>query len=147
MTDRTDVETRDRYGWFFPIQTRWSDNDIYGHINNVVYYSYFDTVISRFLIDEGGFDFINGRIIGIAVENKFEFKQSIMHPDKIEGGLRIAKIGTSSVRYEIGIFKEGENEAVAFGHFVHVFVDRDSNRPQPIPEAIRTAMQGILREP
>ena len=137
------TETRDRYRHFLGIQTRWSDNDIYGHVNNVTYYSYFDTVVNCFLIAEGGLDIRDGKVIGVAVETMCRFNKPIVYPEAIEAGLRVGKLGNSSVRYEIGIFREGEHEAAASGHFVHVFVDRNTNAPVPIPAPIRRALERI----
>ena len=119
------------------------DNDLYGHVNNVVYYSYFDTVVNRYLIDAGGLDIQAGRIIGIAVETMCRFHRSFAYPELVQAGLRVGRLGSSSVRYEIGLFGAGENDARAEGHFVHVFVERASNRPVPIPEPIRAALQKI----
>ncbi len=136
-------QSRSDYPHFLAIQTRWSDNDIYGHVNNVTYYSYFDTVVNCYLIDEGGLDIHEGAVIGIAVETHCNFFQPVTYPETIEAGLRVGHIGTSSVRYEIGIFREGEAEAAAGGHFVHVFVDREANRPVPIPEPLRSALERI----
>jgi len=140
------IETRDRYRHYLGIQTRWSDNDIYGHVNNVTYYSYFDTVVNCFLIAEGGLDIRDGGIIGVAVETMCRFRKPIAYPEAIEAGLRVGKLGNSSVRYEIGIFRAGEDEAAASGHFVHVFVDRDTNAPVPIPAPIREALERIKAE-
>ncbi len=137
-------ESRDRYPHFMTLQTRWMDNDIYGHVNNVTYYSYFDTVVNSFLIDEGGFDPQADTVIGVAVETMCAFKKSIAFPDVIDAGLRVGKLGNTSVRYEIGIFQAKEQEASASGHFVHVFVDRASNQPVPIPASIRSAFERIL---
>ena len=116
------------------------DNDLYGHVNNVVYYSYFDTLVNRYLIDPGGLDIHNGTIIGIAVETACRFHRSFSYPEDIDAGLRVGHLGTSSVRYEIGLFGRGEDEARADGHFVHVFVERESRRPTPMPEQLRTAL-------
>lgn len=138
------TETRDRYRHFLGVQTRWSDNDIYGHVNNVTYYSYFDTVVNCFLIAEGGLDIRDGKVVGVAVETMCRFRKPIAYPEAIEAGLRVGKLGNSSVRYEIGIFREGEDEAAASGHFVHVFVDRDSNAPVPIPASIRAALERLM---
>lgn len=143
--------TRDDYPFHMPIQTRWSDNDIYGHVNNVTYYSYFDTVVNRYLIDEGGLDIVNGKVIGLAVETQCRFRDSVAYPDALTAGLRVAHVGTSSVRYEIGIFKDGPNgesdPVTAWGHFVHVFVDRATNKSVPIPDRLREALEWILMEP
>lgn len=138
------AETRDRYRHYLAVQTRWSDNDIYGHVNNVTYYSYFDTVVNCFLIAEGGLDIADGAVIGIAVETMCRFKKPIAYPEALEAGLRVGKLGNTSVRYEIGIFREGEHEAAAWGHFVHVFVDRATNAPMPIPGPIRDALARIM---
>ncbi len=136
-------ETRDKYLHFMSLQTRWMDNDIFGHVNNVTYYSYFDTVVNSFLIDEGGFDPHGDSIIGVAVETMCSFKKSIAFPDSIDVGLRVGKLGNTSVRYEVGIFRENESEASASGHFIHVFVDRETNQPVPIPVSFRTAFERI----
>jgi Predicted thioesterase len=116
------------------------DNDVYGHVNNVVYYSYFDTLINRYLIDPGGLDIHAGEVIGIVAETGCRFHRSFSYPEDIDAGLRVARLGTSSVRYEVGLFGIGENEARADGHFVHVFVDRKTRRPVPIPPRLREAL-------
>jgi len=141
------IETRGRYPHLLTIQTRWSDNDIYGHVNNVTYYSYFDTVVNCYLIDQGGLDIFEGSHIGVAVETMCRFRKPIAYPEIIEAGLRVGKLGNSSVRYEIGIFRQGEDDAAAFGHFVHVFVERATNSPAPIPRPIRAALERILVTP
>ena len=137
-------ETRARYPHFLAIPTRWMDNDNYGHVNNVVYYLYFDTVINEYLIRAGGLDIADGRIIGLAVETFCRFHQELTFPEVIDAGLRVAKLGNTSVRYEIAIFKAGEDEAAASGHFVHVFVDRRTRKPTPIPPAIRAALEPLV---
>ena len=129
---------------FSSITTRWADNDAYGHVNNVVYYSYFDTLLNRYLIDAGKLDIHEGRVIGVAVETLCRFHKSFAYPETIDGGLRIGRLGASSVRYEIGLFAQGEDMARAEGHFIHVFVDRTTQRPQPIPAGIREALEKIL---
>ncbi len=134
------------YKVFYPITTRWSDNDIYGHINNVVYYSYFDTVANNYLIAEGGMTIPDDPVVGYVVNSGCDYLSSIRHPEPIEGGLRVDRLGNSSVQYGIGIFKEGEKEPAACGHFVHVFVDRASNQSVPIPAPIRAALEKILVE-
>lgn len=146
MTEET-IETRDAYPHFLALQTRWSDNDIYGHVNNVTYYSYFDTVVNGYLIDEGGLDIQKSGVIGIAVETMCKFKKPITYPEPIDAGLRVGKLGNSSVRYEIGIFRKDETDAAASGHFVHVFVDRVTNQPVSIPDGIRGALERILVSP
>jgi acyl-CoA thioester hydrolase len=137
------AETRARYKHFLRMPTRWMDNDIYGHVNNVVYYSYFDTVINRYLIDPGGLDPHNANVIGIAVETMCRFRRSFAFPEDVEAGLRVGHLGKSSVRYEIGLFGAGEDDARAEGHFVHVFVERATNAPVSIPTQIRAALERL----
>jgi len=134
---------RDDYRRLFPIQTRWNDNDVYGHVNNVVYYAYFDTVINELLICEGGLDIQQGPVIGLCVESQCAFTAPAAYPDVLEAGLRIAKVGNSSVVYEIGIFKKDAPESCAHGRFVHVFVDRTTRRPVPLPAPLRAALEAI----
>jgi acyl-CoA thioester hydrolase len=131
---------RETYPHFHRITTRWKDNDVYGHVNNVEYYSYFDTVINDFLIRRGGLDIHGGAMIGLCVESHCSFKKSLQFPDAVDAGLRVAKLGNSSVRYEIGLFREGDAEPAAEGWFIHVFVDRASRRPAAVPDAIRGAL-------
>jgi acyl-CoA thioester hydrolase len=123
------------------------DNDVYGHVNNVVYYAFSDTVINRYLIEKGGLDIHGGTIIGLAVETSCTFAGSVKFPDALEAGLRVAHLGTSSVRYEVGIFVQGETTARAHGKFTHVFVDRTSRRPVPIEGRLREALTDIVRLP
>ncbi len=139
----TAIETRARYRHFLTIPTRWMDNDIYGHVNNVVYYSYFDTVISAYLIEPGGLDIDGAVVIGVCAESSCRYRAAFAFPEPVEAGLRIGHLGRSSVRYEIGLFKAGQEQAAAEGHFVHVFVDRKSMTPAPIPETIRKALEQI----
>ena len=134
---------RDSYPHFLAIGTRWKDNDVYGHVNNVEYYSFFDTVINEFLIRAGGLDIHGGPVIGLCVESQCTFKQSLAFPDTVDAGLRVAKLGNSSVAYEIGLFRAGKAEPAALGRFVHVFVDREDRRPVPLPDHLRTALEGI----
>jgi acyl-CoA thioester hydrolase len=133
-------EPRAKYRHFLPIPTRWMDNDVYGHVNNVVYYAYFDTVINRYLIDEGGLDILSGPVIGLCVESHCAYARTVAFPEQVEAGLRVAHLGRSSVRYEIGIFAGSDDTAAAFGWFVHVFVDRSSRRATPIPDGLRAAL-------
>ena len=135
---------RSDYSYFHLITTRWADNDIYGHINNVVYYSYFDTVANQYLIEFADFNPINASIIGVVVHSNCTYIKAIAYPNKIEAGLTIKKLGKTSVTYGIGIFKKGEKAAYAYGEFVHVFVNRKDNQPTTIPEKIREALQKIL---
>jgi acyl-CoA thioester hydrolase len=142
MSEKQRIQREDFHHWLI-IPTRWMDNDVYGHVNNVQYYSFFDTVINEFLITEGNLDIHSGQIIGLAVETQCQFFQSLAFPDKVDAGLRVAKLGNSSVRYEIGLFKHGEAEVAAFGYFVHVFVNRQSRRPEAIPDSIRAALSRL----
>ena len=125
------------------LTTRWADNDIYGHVNNVMYYAFFDTAVNGFLIDRGVLDPGASDAIGLVVETQCRFSAPISFPDDVTVGLRTAKIGNSSVRYEIGIFRNDETASSAEGHFVHVYVDRASRRPIPIPDPIRAALMSI----
>ena len=133
------------YPHFLAIPTRWMDNDVYLHVNNVVYYSFFDTVINRYLIDAGGLDFANSPVVGIAVETMCRFHKSFTYPEVVDAGLRVGHLGNSSVRYEVGLFGSGEDRARAEGHFVHVFVERATNRPVPIPPRMREALARLKR--
>ncbi|MCQ8895888.1 acyl-CoA thioesterase [Limnobacter humi] len=125
------------------VQTRWHDNDIYGHVNNVVYYSYFDSVVNRFLIEQGGLDIHGGDTVGFVVESQCKYHRPLAYPDTITAGLRVGKLGNSSVRYELALFNQA-GELCADGHFVHVFVNRGNNRPTPLPARIRAALEGLL---
>ncbi len=136
-------ETRERFAHFLAIPTRWMDNDMYGHVNNVVYYSYFDTVINQYLIAHGGLDIARAPVIGIAAESLCRFHRALAFPQVVEAGLRVAHLGNSSVRYEIGLFTPEQAQAAALGYFVHVFVRRDTNKPVPIPPAIRQALERL----
>src|SRR5690606_2856408 len=131
----------------YPITTRWMDNDIYGHVNNVTYYSYFDFAVNRYLIEQGGLDIHNALVVGYVVNSSCSYRQGISYPDKIEAGLRVNKLGNSSVTYGVGIFREGEEQACACGDFVHVFVNRAEYKSVPIPGPIRTALEKLLLAP
>ena len=137
-------ETRDRYRTFHTIPTRWMDNDVYGHVNNVVYYSYFDTVVNGYLISSGALDIEKSRVIGLVVETQCRYFKPITFPDTVHAGLRVARLGNSSVRYEIGIFRNDEEAAAAQGHFVHVYVDRETRRPTALPPEMRGALEQVL---
>jgi acyl-CoA thioester hydrolase len=132
--------SRADYPHILTIPTRWIDNDIYGHLNNIVYYAFFDTAINQYLISEGGLDIIDGQVIGVAAETHCQFLQSLAFPDIAEVGLRVEKLGNRSVRYQLAIFKQDDADAAALGYFVHVFVDRQTRRAVPIPETIRVAL-------
>jgi acyl-CoA thioester hydrolase len=141
------LPVRADYRTFYEVPTRWMDNDVYGHVNNVHYYSYFDTAIAHLLIGQGGLDPHRGDIIGFCVESGCSFHRGTRFPDRITAGLRVARLGRSSVRYEIGIFRNDEDEAAASGYFVHVFVDRASERPTTLPDGIRRALARIAHAP
>jgi len=147
MSDTTPRPTpalRNLFRHFETIATRWMDNDAYGHVNNVVYYSYFDTVVNRYLIEAGALDIERGGVIGLVVETHCNYFSSLAFPQLVEAGLRVARLGSSSVRYEIGLFAAGEPLAAANGHFVHVYVDRNTRRPVPLPAPLFNALQGLL---
>ncbi len=131
------------YPHFLEIPTRWMDNDVYGHVNNVVYYSFFDTVINAYLIEAGGLDIHAGPVIGLCVESHCAYAAALAFPETVRAGLRVGKLGSTSVRYEIGLFGAGSEAAAAEGWFVHVFVDRESRRPAPIPDGVRTALERL----
>ncbi len=139
------VPGRADYAQFYPITTRWMDNDIYGHVNNVTYYSYFDSAANRYLIEQGGLDIQRAEVIGVVVESHCNYHRSVAYPQALEAGLRVERLGNRSVTYGIGIFVEGEPLAAASGHFVHVFVDRASNTPVSIPAPLREALAAIAR--
>jgi acyl-CoA thioester hydrolase len=144
MSKEDAASTRECYPHFSIITTRWMDNDIYGHINNTHYYSFFDTVIADYLVHQGGFEFATADVIGLAVESRCRYRRPLAFPQKIHMGLRVAHLGNSSVRYEIGVFADNEPEAAADGFFVHVFVNRATNKPSPIPAPIRTALERLV---
>ena len=143
MTERPEV-TRDEYPHRLALPTRWMDNDVYGHFNNALYYAFFDTAINEYLIAEGGLDIAEGRVIGLAAESHCRFLASISFPETVEVGLRVGKLGRSSVRYELAIFKPGERHAAAVGSFVHVFVDRETRRAVAMPPTLRAALERLL---
>lgn len=134
------------YRVFYPITTRWSDNDNYGHINNVIYYSYFDSVANRYLIEQGGLDISAGEVVGYVVQSGCNYHAPARYPEALEAGLRVDRLGNSSVQYGIAVFRAGEELALAHGHFVHVFVARAGNRPVPVPAPLRAALERI-RQP
>jgi acyl-CoA thioester hydrolase len=139
----SEERAREGYRYFVPVTTRWMDNDVYGHVNNVVYYAYFDTAANQFLIEAGGLDIHGSSVIGIVVASACQYHAPVAYPDRLEAGVRADRIGNSSVQYGIGVFREGERSAAASGTFTHVFVDRQTRRPVPIPSGIRAALERI----
>jgi len=137
-------DTRDRYRHFHLITTRWMDNDAYQHVNNVVYYSYFDTVVNQYLIEQGALDIVASPVIGLVVETKCNYFSPITFPETVHAGLRVARLGTSSVRYEVGLFRNDDPLAAAQGHFVHVYVERATNKPAPLPAPLRAALEPLV---
>ncbi|MEP6504974.1 MAG: thioesterase family protein [Betaproteobacteria bacterium] len=134
-------EPRAGYAAFCPITTRWADNDVYGHVNNVVYYSFFDTAVNGLLIAAGALDIHAGVVIGLVVETGCNYFAPIAFPQAVTAGLRVAQLGRSSVRYEIGLFADDAPECAAAGHFIHVYVDRETRRPMPLPAPLRAVLQ------
>ncbi|SFL23705.1 acyl-CoA thioesterase [Methylorubrum salsuginis] len=137
-------ETRGRYPRLVPLATRWGDNDVYGHVNNVVYYAFFDTAVNGILVEAGVLDIANGPVIGLVVETGCRYFAPVAFPDALVAGVRVAHLGRSSVRYEVAIFAAGADEAAAQGHFVHVYVDRQTRRPVPLPEALRSVLTSLV---
>ena len=138
---------REAFAVFVAVQTRWADNDIYGHVNNVVYYSYFDTAVNRYLIEQGVLDIHAGSTIGLVVETQCHYFAPIAFPDPIEAGLRVVHAGRSSVRYEIGLFRRGQAHSAALGRFVHVYVDRQTRRPVALAPAFLQVLAGLRGRP
>ncbi len=143
MSDGKPIKRSD-YKQFYTITTRWMDNDVYGHVNNVTYYSYFDTAVNQYLIEHGKLDIKNAPIVGYVVNSNCNYLSGIAYPDELEAGIVVNKLGNSSVTYGVGIFKKGEDKACAYGDFVHVFVNRAENKSVPIPDTIRLALQKLL---
>jgi acyl-CoA thioester hydrolase len=140
---RPQPEARSAYRHFLPITTRWMDNDVYGHVNNVVYYSYFDTVVNEYLIAQGALDIHGGDVIGLVVETRCNYFAPLAFPQTVEAGLRVAHLGSSSVRYEVGLFAQAEPHTAALGHFVHVYVDRTTRRPATLPAPLVRALEKL----
>lgn len=136
-------ERRSAYKAFRSISTRWMDNDVYGHVNNVVYYSWFDTAVNAYLIEHGALDIQHGETIGLVIETQCNYFAPLAFPQSVEAGIRVARLGNSSVRYEVGLFAQGEELAAAQGHFIHVYVDRQTRRPVPLPEKFRTILETL----
>ena len=136
-------DSLDRYAYHLPIPTRWADNDVYGHVNNAVYYFYFDTVVNTFLIEKSLLEIGLSQTIGLVVETGCQYFAPISFPDIVTAGLRVAKLGNSSVRYEIGLFRNDETQSSAQGHFVHVYVDDEKRRPAPLSTDMRAILETL----
>jgi len=136
-------EPREAYHVYRTIGTRWMDNDAYGHVNNVVYYSWFDTAVNAYLIEQGVLDIAHGLTIGLVIETQCNYFSPLAFPQAVEAGIRVARMGSSSVRYEVGLFAQGESMTAAKGHFIHVYVDRHSRRPVPLPDAFRRVLETL----
>ena len=143
MRDPRD-DTRAHYRHFLAIPTRWMDNDAYGHVNNVTYYSYFDTAVNEHLIRAGGLDIRGGPVVGFVVETSCRFHRSLSFPETVDAGLRVVRLGRTSVTYEIALFAQGAQAPAATGRFVHVWVDRATERPAEVPAAIRAALAPLV---
>jgi acyl-CoA thioester hydrolase len=141
---RPQPEPRSAYRVFRDIPTRWMDNDVYGHVNNVVYYSWFDTAVNAYLVEQGVLDFHAGTTIGLVIETQCNYFAPLAFPQTVQAGIRVAKLGSSSVRYEIGLFAQGEDSCAAKGHFVHVYVDRETRRPVSLPAPFKTVLETLL---
>ena len=144
---KPETRTRGDFRHFHTITTRWMDNDAYGHVNNVVYYSWFDTVVNEFLISNGVLDIERSPVIGLVVETQCNYFASVTFPDRVTAGMRVSRLGNASVRYEVGIFRNDDDSAAACGHFVHVYVDRHSRRPAAVPEPMRALLRTVLTLP
>jgi acyl-CoA thioester hydrolase len=140
---KVQARNRSEYQHFCDITTRWMDNDVYGHVNNVQYYSWFDTAVNEFLVKKGVLDIEKSPVIGLVIETHCNYFSPVAFPDRIKVGMTVARLGNSSVQYEVGIFREDDMIAAAQGHFVHVYVDRITRRPSPIPEEMRRLLQSI----
>ncbi|MBY0336115.1 MAG: acyl-CoA thioesterase [Acetobacteraceae bacterium] len=145
MTDKPAPARLAEFPHHCPISTRWADNDAYGHVNNVAYYAFFDTAVNKWLIAQGALDIAASPAVGLVVETGCRYRRPLAYPQDVVVGMRLAKLGNSSVRYELAVFGAGEEEAAAEGHFTHVYVDRGTGRPVPVPDALRRALEGLRR--
>jgi acyl-CoA thioester hydrolase len=143
-TDKPQPEPRNAYKVFRSITTRWMDNDAYGHVNNVVYYSWFDTAVNAYLIEQGVLDIHQGKTIGLVIETQCNYFAPLAFPQTVDAGIRVARLGGSSVRYEVGLFAQGEPLTAARGHFIHVYVDAASRRPTPLRLDLKTVLETLL---
>jgi acyl-CoA thioester hydrolase len=144
MSQKRQPTSRSQYAQFSSIETRWHDNDAYGHVNNVIYYAYFDTAVNRHLIEKGVLNVTQSAVIGLVIETHCTYFSSIEFPDTVHVGLKVVHLGNSSVRYEIGLFRNDQDSASAVGEFVHVYVDRATNRPVPIPADVRAVLTALV---
>ena len=142
-TSRPQPEPRSAYRAFRSIGTRWEDNDVYGHVNNVVYYSWFDTAVNAYLIEHGALDIHHGSTIGLVIETQCNYFAPLAFPQAVDAGLRVGHVGSSSVRYEVGLFAQGEAQTAARGHFVHVYVDKLTRRPVLLPDALKKVLETL----
>lgn len=139
----SDLRQREHYRHFTAITTRWHDNDVYGHVNNVVYYSFFDSAVNRLLVREGGLDIDQGRVIALVVSSACDYQAPVAFPHDIEVGLAVSRLGNTSVHYQLAVFLAGQPLACATGRFVHVFVDREGRRPVPVPDCLRHVLSEL----
>lgn len=146
MSERPGRPQRSDYPRFFPVQTRWTDNDMYGHANNALYYEWFDLAVNTLMIGEGGLDPMGGPVMDFVVESGCRYHEGVGFPEALEVGVRVGRLGNSSVRWECAVFRQGQIQAAADGFFVHVFVDRTRRRPTPIPDPLREVMQRLVLE-
>ena len=143
-SDKPQPAPRSAYKVFRSISTRWMDNDAYGHVNNVIYYSWFDTAVNAYLIEQGVLDIHHGDTIGLVIETQCNYFSPLAFPQTVEAGIRVARLGASSVRYEVGLFAQGEPLTAARGHFIHVYVDKQSRRPAPLSLNLKTVLETLL---
>lgn len=143
LPSKPQPEPRSAYPVFRTLTTRWMDNDAYGHVNNVVYYSWFDTAVNALLVERGVLDIEHGQTIGLVIETQCNYFAPLAFPQNVEAGIRVARLGSSSVRYEVGLFAEGEGLTAARGHFIHVYVDRATRRPVPLPAPLKTVLETL----
>lgn len=144
MSGRPEPGARADYCAFRQITTRWMDNDVYGHMNNVVHYSLFDTAVNGWLLEQGVLDFVNGDQVGLVVETGCRYFREMVFPDLVTAGIRVARLGSSSVRYEVGLFRNDDDRASAEGHFIHVYVDRKTRQSMPLNGPLRAALETIV---
>ena len=142
--EKTQPEPRSAYKVFRTIGTRWMDNDAYGHVNNVVYYSWFDTAVNAYLIEQGVLDIQHGKTIGLVIETQCNYFAPLAFPQTVEAGIRVARLGSSSVRYEVGLFAQDAPLTAAKGHFIHVYVDKQSRRPVPLPLSLKSVLETLV---